>query len=479
MRAAPLLLLAGYVFTRAALGAAVNPPFNGPDESGHVEYVHALAQGAGGRVTGVEARQPPLYYLLAAVPWRATEGAALPARLFAVRLLSAAAGVGTLSLVWGAASLVWPHRPLLAALAAAFALLAPGHLFLLSSVSNDPPAEALTSLAVLAALRLSLTPSATPPSGAPVVPLAMPPVMATNSSPAIPVALHQTVPTVPADTMSAAHLFWWWVWGLASGAALMTKPTTAPVVIATAAVLTSQRLYQRWHALLARRGVRLLAPALLLLLLLLAAGGAVTGYVTLLSRHPTSSLAAAIARFGPVALLRAPLVYLRLDGTGIGESFRTFWYAYDYAVVWPKPLEYVLAGPALALCLFAALGLVVAGLPRRWGATLRSAPSASRRLPLVLWIAAFAQIAFVMGRFSFGEVLRIEMGGAAQAKAFFPAVLPLSMLLVAGLTGGWARLGLRDDRPLTLAVLCWLLAMDAASLAITLWHHYRWWQVGL
>ncbi|MGH2351128.1 MAG: hypothetical protein ACRDJN_05880, partial [Chloroflexota bacterium] len=173
--AALLALLAGYVFARAALGALVNPPFNGPDEAGHVEYVRTLVETGGQRVTGVEARQPPLYYSMAALLWMATEGDTLSARLFTVRLLSAAAGVVTLGLTWQAARLIWPGRALLAVAAGAMATLAPGHLFLLASVNNDPLAATWASLTVLAALRLALGPS----SGR-----------------------------------------WWWIWGLAAGGAL-------------------------------------------------------------------------------------------------------------------------------------------------------------------------------------------------------------------------------------------------------------------
>ena len=64
-------LLAAYLFCRAALGAALNPLHNGPDEGAHVEYVTTVAEGRS--ATGAEARQLPAYYALAAVPWRLTD----------------------------------------------------------------------------------------------------------------------------------------------------------------------------------------------------------------------------------------------------------------------------------------------------------------------------------------------------------------------------------------------------------------------
>jgi hypothetical protein len=400
------LLLAAYLFTRAALGAAVNPSLNGPDEGGHVEYVRTLVESGGARVAGVEARQPRLYYALAALPWQATAGEPFPARLFAVRLVSAASGVAALAAAWFAARLVWPDRPLLALAAAGAAVLAPGYLLLLSSASNDPLAAALASCAVLAALRLAL-----PPAGA----------------------------------------RWWLAWTLAAAAALATKLTAAPVILATALAIAGRHLWRlrpRWrHVLLAA-----------------AAGAAAAAYAALLTRHPTSSPAAALAHFWPQALLRTPAVFVRLDG-GAGESFRTFWYAYDYGVRWPRPLELALAGSALVASGLAAAGLV--------GGRRKGPP-----LPAVAWAAAALQVAVVAGRAGFAAVLGTDLGGILQAKAFFPAIVPLALLFVAGLAAGAARAGLHDDRRLALGLVGWLLALDAASLAPTLWHHYRWWQVG-
>ena len=152
-----LALLVGYLVLRGALGALLNPPFNGPDEGGHWEYLESWTASGGRAVTGVERLQPPLYYALAALPFRLTEGAPVGERLFTVRLLSVAAGVVTAGATWLSARWLWPRRPLLALLAAGVAVLAPGHLFLLASVNNDPLATALASVAGLAAVRLWLS----------------------------------------------------------------------------------------------------------------------------------------------------------------------------------------------------------------------------------------------------------------------------------------------------------------------------------
>ena len=394
----------GYLLVRAALGAALNPPLNGPDESAHVEYVRSLALHGLRGVTGVEARQPPLFYALAAIPWQLATGQPEHTRAFVVRLLSAICGVGTLALTWRIAVTIWPGHQLRAALAAMLTL-APGHLFVLASVNNDPLASALSALVVLAALKLCLAPASWP-RGA---------------------------------LLAAAAL-----------AALATKLTAMPVVFGVAIAI----VYCYRAVLRASR----LAVAV-------AGVGAVAGlaaYIWLLSISPTTSALAAAARFGPLAIVRGPLAYFTRGG--FIESFRTWWYGYDYLVRWPAAVEAPLAVSAALVSLVAVWGLLIG-----W----RSA-----RLPAIVWLAALAQAVFVLSRYGFGDLLSIEMGGAAQAKAFFSALAPLAVVFAAGLTGAAQRLGL-SDRCLTIGMFVWLLALDAVSLSVTLWHHYRWWQIGV
>jgi hypothetical protein len=98
-------------------------------------------------------------------------------------------------------------------------------------------------------------------------------------------------------------------------------------------------------------------------------------------------------------------------------------------------------------------------------------------VPGVVWVAALMQVAFVLGRYGFGDVLAIEMGGAAQAKAFFPALAPLALLFAAGFTTALRAVG-ATDRWTTLGLFGWILTLDAVSLAVTTWQHYRWWPAG-
>ena len=383
------------------LGAALNPLYNGPDEGAHVEYVTTVAEG---RVpTGAEARQLPTYYALAAVPWRLTEGGTAVDRSFAVRLLSAAAGVVTLLGTWWAARMVWPRDTWRAVLSALW-LLIPGHLFLLASVNNDPLVSALSTLSFVAALRVWRT---------------------------------------PADRGR------WGMWALASVMALAVKPTALPVVIGAVAGFG-----WRWRAaVLATPSRKVTLSALAVV--------AVAVNVWLAVQPPTLSALASLARFWPLAVVRAPVAYLQRGGAV--ESFRTWWYGYDYLVRWPTAAEAALAAVCLMAVLVATWGLVFGG---------------RRSVPVLVWACAAAQVAFVLGRYGFADVLQINMGGAAQAKAFFTGIAPLALLGAAGLWGAGERLR-RAPRVLALSLFGCLFVVDAVSLALTTWFHYRWWQVGV
>jgi hypothetical protein len=260
---------------------------------------------------------------------------------------------------------------------------------------------------------------------------------------------------------------------VASALAVGTKYSTAPVVLGTALALL-----WRYRARVFRRLGKGVVYGL-------AGAGAVLvvgAYLRLLGQPPSTSRWASLAHFWPVTLLQSLPAYVR---GGLAESFGTFWYAYDYGVRWPVGVGSALAATGAALVLGAGAGLALwATCSRVKSWTRRKVPDVGCRAtdagaPLVLWLAAGTQIALVVLRFGFGSVLQIEMGGAAQAKGFFPALLPLALLFV----WGWAALyrfaGGRDDRWLTLALLGTFLLLDWVSLGATFWHHYRWLQVGL
>jgi 4-amino-4-deoxy-L-arabinose transferase-like glycosyltransferase len=170
------------------------PPFEGPDEGEHFAYIEWLVAGHGFPPQGnaawetpvrQEAGQPPLYYLLAAVPATIT-GITDPAAVYhpnpyaftgsftpdlrdnhnrtfpypdgrpplrggwlafyLARGLTLLFGLLLLWSLYGLTRTLWPEQPGLAPLAVALVAFTPQVVFLSSVVSNDIPAAALSTL---------------------------------------------------------------------------------------------------------------------------------------------------------------------------------------------------------------------------------------------------------------------------------------------------------------------------------------------
>lgn len=159
-----LALVVGAYLVFAGLYALKVPKWNAPDEPAHFNYVKHLAttgtlpvlqpgdydqdyllQLTTARfpdslpVDGLryESHQPPLYYLLGAVVYKASEGASLDRQVMALRALSIFFGALLLLAVYALAGLTLPGRPLLALAATAFVGAVPMQQFLSAAVQND------------------------------------------------------------------------------------------------------------------------------------------------------------------------------------------------------------------------------------------------------------------------------------------------------------------------------------------------------
>lgn len=197
-----VLIVAGYLALAAAY-AVVVPPFEAPDETGHLFYVNYVAthgrlpnqNDPAQRVEG-EGHQFPLYYLPAALAVRLVladdsvdlsprinriPGAAAPDEprpkfvhvgasifdtpsdrraFYALRAYSIALGAGTVIATWFIAGLAlrgYTERLTAAALVATL----PQFLFISASINNDNLANLLSALAIFALLRLIRVPNAT------------------------------------------------------------------------------------------------------------------------------------------------------------------------------------------------------------------------------------------------------------------------------------------------------------------------------
>ncbi len=171
-----LLALILLVYLLLATLYAVNvPPWQAPDEPAHFNYIHELASTGQIPVLRMgdydeatirlltsqrfppelsiaslryEAHQPPAYYLLGALVFRATGGGLTP-----LRLLSVALGALFIVLVYAIVRLIFPGRPELALGAAAFSAFLPMHVAQAASVNNDALAEVLLAAILLLSIR--------------------------------------------------------------------------------------------------------------------------------------------------------------------------------------------------------------------------------------------------------------------------------------------------------------------------------------
>jgi 4-amino-4-deoxy-L-arabinose transferase-like glycosyltransferase len=156
-----LILLLAIWMIRGLLYVFVNPPFESPDESSHLEYVSSFYESGGSRVTGAEAHQPPLYYL-ATLPLYAPFASQPPeVSPLAMRLTSLLMGAGTLVLAYLIARRLCPDQPFVYLGTAAFVALLPKFGHISASANNDNLANLLSAAIIwllLVGIQLGLTP---------------------------------------------------------------------------------------------------------------------------------------------------------------------------------------------------------------------------------------------------------------------------------------------------------------------------------
>ena len=156
-----LALILAFIATRGLLGALVNPPFNGPDERGHVIEIAALLHLDVSDEDRVSHRQPRPYYLAAALAIRLLGIPVGPEQpdwqvLLPLRLASVVLGLLTTAITYVMARYALrgdpAAAPSLALAAALVAGLAPIHQFTMASAANDPLAIALAAVSTAAAV---------------------------------------------------------------------------------------------------------------------------------------------------------------------------------------------------------------------------------------------------------------------------------------------------------------------------------------
>lgn len=172
---APALILLLYL-TLGAEYARLTPLWQVPDEPAHFNYLAQLAAepprlpviepgdypyarlealkasrfGLDAEIEGIEYEdhQPPAYYLLASIVYRASDGD--PAsRVLAIRLLGVLLGALTVALAWRLGRRLEPDRPIIALGASSFVAFLPMRLSMVAAVNNDPLAYAVVAMALL------------------------------------------------------------------------------------------------------------------------------------------------------------------------------------------------------------------------------------------------------------------------------------------------------------------------------------------
>ncbi len=171
-----LTILLGYWIV-GALSAIYTPAWQMPDEPAHYNYIRQLveagccprieegdwsseylAQLTSGRFAPellgelesiqYEDHHPPLYYLLASLVYRLTDG-----DLILLRLFSLALGAGVVALSYLISRRLLPAQPHVALGVMALVAFLPQHLHMMSAVNNDALAELLVGLVLLWLLR--------------------------------------------------------------------------------------------------------------------------------------------------------------------------------------------------------------------------------------------------------------------------------------------------------------------------------------
>jgi 4-amino-4-deoxy-L-arabinose transferase-like glycosyltransferase len=100
-----------------------------------------------------ESHQPPLYYVLAAILYRATAGLAYDLRFLALRLLSVLLGAAALYVTYRVVHESFPEPAFVSVAATAFAGTVPMHLAMTAAINNDALAELLLALLLWQAVR--------------------------------------------------------------------------------------------------------------------------------------------------------------------------------------------------------------------------------------------------------------------------------------------------------------------------------------
>ncbi|MCB0154317.1 MAG: hypothetical protein KDF65_05925, partial [Anaerolineae bacterium] len=425
-RPAPLVWLFAALFIILGLGySSLTPIFENSDETLHYPYVKHLADGQGlplalpGQLWNQEATQPPLYYAIVAAStfwldtdnlaehlqrnphWQFTEVRPLlndnqnlvlhgPMDAFPYRRAALAIHIGRWwSLLFGLLTVIatfligrhlFPNNLPLVVTATALTALTPQFIRVSATVSNDSLSAALTSLAVLAALKFTSLPTK----------------------------------TAPLHLRSPAPL----LLGLLCGLALLTKLSSLSTFFIVAVILFGRLFFlSEFHQQPLRRLV-----GWLLLMGLITTG--LTGWwflrnYQLYGEWLATEIHLDLAGRGYLSL--AEIWQLR------AEAERAYWATFGWGQIRPPEWVYQL------LFWFSRIGLIGLGL-----ALLAKLSQGDKGRPLPLNLAAidFEKVTFLLIWAGLNLLLYLRwvmsVGSVSHTRLIFPAITAISLLLALG-----------------------------------------------
>ena len=405
----PLWIIVAAYFLLGSLYLRATPHGRTPDEREHVRTIEQIARDGCCPVlevrdtwTDYEDHQPPLYYLLLAPLYRATDG-----DLDALRAATLLIGSGALFGAWSAMRALFPQQVWIAIGVTGFVAFLPQRLGMVVGVNNDALAESLAA-ALLALCLWWLRPN------------------------------------------SRVQPFWI---GALAGVCLVTKLTLYPLLAAVALTLfwRSRRAERPWRALL-RDGLAIAAPALLI-------GGAfwlrnivVYGFPDFLAQQRHDSLA--------LSLSGQPTAEQWIAQRGvngwledlIGTTFQSFWGQFGEMAVPMQSSTYHILHILTAL---AAIGALYTAISR--------ARRLERSQWQALSVLAVALIG-VAGAFFYYNLKFVQFQGRYLYPALLP--IALFYVSGAAGFGFWLRAWLPPARRwLSLGALSVLLSLGMAAFA--------------
>lgn len=439
-------------FALAAMYAVRTPDWQAPDEPAHYNYIRQIADDLalpvlkrgdwnqddqerlkasgfapavmecyhlmkGGVCVGMEViqyedHQPPLYYLLQAPVYALTGG-----DLLALRLVSALLGAGVVICAWAALRRLFPGWPVLALAGAGFIAFLPQHLSILGSVSNDALAELIAAATLLAVVVYVVGPS-------------------------------------PADLTGGAQQTAPLQIGILVGLALITKTTIYFLggIAALAVLLRWRRARWPWRKA-ARHFAAVLIPALIIGGVWWARNVIVYGGLdfTGLGRHDE-------------VVIGQTRTADYIDGTCQGSTrcylenfaettFHSFWGQFGWMAV-PMPMN------IYRVLLLGTLGLLAGAALFAW--RFVRTLSGPQRDALIVFAAVIVLVAaeYVLYNRSFVQF---------QGRYLYPALIPLALIAVAGLSG-WSSLVETRFPVSRFPVLVWLPVVVIFGLALFAWY---------